>query len=149
MLSPKQRKAVELLAEGDQSRKEIAKSVGVHPKTLNRWLKEPEFLKAYHEAFQIRQCQDLQNLHQVVQGAYKEIFKRFSEEQLSEVPIQQLVQMLDRLNKQIESISTQLGRMNDKKSTVEDTAPLLSEEEYHELAQAVLGKIAQGRAPGS
>ncbi len=149
----KKRKAVELLAEGKLNRKAIAEQIGVHPRTLGSWLKDTEFLAAFHEEFQAAQCRDLQTLHLLLQGAYEEFLKRLSREEIGEVSTLHLVQLMDRLHRQLKEIQGRLSKMSKAGGTRPDAPPLLSEEEYHELAQQILERLAQrpegSQAPGS
>lgn len=54
MLSSKQTKCLELMAEGAYKDKDIAEMCGTTPQTLCNWKKKPEFQKAYTELIQNR-----------------------------------------------------------------------------------------------
>lgn len=148
MLGGRKKKAIELLAEGKLSRRSIAKRVGVHPSTLSRWLKEPPFLAAFYEEVSLAQCQDLQTIHRLVQGAYREFLKRLSKEEISEVSTQHLVQLMDRLHRQFKEMMEQLKNLRGTQDAAGESEGLLSEEEYRELAEEILKKIRE-RPAGS
>lgn len=46
MITKKQQKAIELMFEGNLSQTDISAALKVHPTTLSRWKKEPEFVEA-------------------------------------------------------------------------------------------------------
>jgi len=144
----KKKKAIELLAEGKLAKQAIAKQVGIHPSTLARWMKEPQFLAAFYEEFSITQCQDLQTIHRLVQGAYQEFLKRLSKEEIGEVSTLHLVQLMDRLHRQFKEMLEQLKNLKSSRHAAGENDDLLSEEEYRELAEEVLKKI-RARAQGS
>ena len=148
MLKGKRKRAIELLAEGSLSRKAIAKEIGVHPSTLSKWFKDPDFLAAFHDEFSIAQCRDLRTIHRLVQGAYREFLRRLSKEEIGEVSTLHLVQLMDRLHRQFNAILEQLKSLGATQDSPGEANDLLSEEEYRELAEEVLKKIRE-RTEGS
>ena len=49
MLSPQQRKAAVLMAQGNLKQKEIAEQVDVTQETISRWKNNPEFMREYEQ----------------------------------------------------------------------------------------------------
>ena len=144
----RKKKAIRLLCEGKLSRKEVAESVRVNPKTLEQWLREPGFLGRFYEELSVRQFQDVQLLHRLAQGTYRELLKRLSQDEIGEVSTQHLLQLMERLHRQLKENLQKLENLHATQSAKDADVTLLSEEEYGELAQQVLQKIAE-RAEGS
>mgnify|MGYP006298569587 CR=1 FL=1 len=144
-LNGKQKKAVELLAEGKYSLREVAGKVGIHRTTLTRWLKQAEFLSAFKQELTLSQCQDLQKIYQIVQKTYEEFLRRMSGEQLGKMSTLHLVKLMDRLYRQLNDVESKLEKLQSMKtkSAPDESQPaLLSEEGYRDLAREVLKKMA-------
>lgn len=49
MFNGRQKRAIELLARGENTQEEVAEHLGINPSTLSRWKKRPGFMEAVVE----------------------------------------------------------------------------------------------------